>query len=54
MFLLHPCTAAAGHVQRLELELRAQGITPALRGDADARLLFAALQVRAVGDAGLQ
>lgn len=38
--------AAAGHVQRLELELRARGIAPALQGEGDARLLWAALQVR--------
>lgn len=37
---------AAGHVQRLELELRASGLTPALRGEGDMQLLFAALKVR--------
>lgn len=38
--------AAAGHVQRLQLELRARGIAPALQGESDACLLWAALQVR--------
>ena len=37
---------AAGHVQRLDLELRAGGLTPALRTHADTELLFAALQAR--------
>lgn len=44
-----PRTAAAGHVQRLELELRAEGIAPALKGDAEVHTLFATLQVRSAG-----